>query len=476
MGFERRGGAVRGLPARVWTRAAACLGLVSAGLLLAACAATTLATTFDGPTRTRVYNQYWNQLEREYPFFGLAGVNPGAHREAYRDRVVGAHDRIGYLHALAGMFGELRDPHIKIIVDDSWYRPIGSPIARPRIGTMYVDRERYLVSWQSSMNVRPRVRPGARFGYPRVVSIEGYPADFSNIETLLVGEAGTEAEIVLAWWDGSRETVHATRNLQVFNPMTRPRGSASVRVESAETAVRRGRAVESVDLGEVTWLWLRTLSPASANASREALLLAINKRIDRALDDRALVIDLTGNGGGDPLVLRGVLARFMREGTLVWLGEGPGGYSFRTVIEPEDRAGRAIYSRPVVIVTDRYTASAAEHLAAVLQREHRARVVGAQTVGAEAMVKPIKIEQGLSVEVGLYRLTDAAGRGIQSVGVTPDVDLGVTLGAMERLGANRARREARLARLGAALDAIDAGGSYDRLVEKLGEVGYPDLR
>ena len=34
--------------------------------------------------------------------------------------------------------------------------------------------------------------------------------------------------------------------------------------------------------------------------------------------------------------------------------------------------------KPVVIITDRYTGSAAEHLAAVMQRERRARIVGAR--------------------------------------------------------------------------------------------------
>lgn len=455
-------------------RAAALLGCFA--LLtpaLSACATISVASSAAPGSRAKAYDRCWDRLENEYPFFGIAGIDPDAHREAYRSRVVGAPGRVEHLHALAGMFGELQDPHVKILVDESWYRRLGAPVARPAVGTMWIDRSLYLVSWPSSMGIRPRVRPGANFGYPRIVSVEGYPADFSNISTLLLGEAETLASIELEWWDGSRETVTAPRTRQVYDPrLTRPmRDSASV--ASSRTS---GRAIESVHLGGLSYVWLRTLSPESANTTWERLDAAIQHEMSQSAESDAIVIDLTRNGGGDVRVLKSLLARFIRPGALVWLGDGPGGHNFRLVIENEDSAGRPMIHKPVVIITDRYTGSAAEHLAAVMQRERRARIVGARTLGAEAMIRPIPIGDGIDVEVGVVRLTDARGRGIQSVGVEPDIEIGVGLQAMEQIGATAARSEARRARLLEALEIVNAEDRYDELTGRLARIGYPDLR
>jgi hypothetical protein len=461
---------------RVVARAAAlllCAALVAPAL--SACAAMGVAANPGPATRAKVYDRYWDRLERDYPFFEMAGVDPRAHREAYRSRVVGAPGQVEYLHALAGMFGELRDPHVKILVDESWYRALGAPVARPAIGTMWIDRRLYLVSWPSSMNLRPKVRPGANFGYPELVSVEGYPADFSNLGTLLLGEAGSHAELELEWWDGSRETATVERTRQVYDPrLTRPMRASGGSVMASR--VSSGRAVESMHLDGLSYVWLRTLSPESADTSWERLDAAIHHALGGAEDSDALVLDLTRNGGGDVRVLKALLARFIRAGALVWLGDGPGGQNFTLLIENEDRAGRPMIHTPVVIITDRYTGSAAEHLAAVMQRERRATVVGARTLGAEAMIKPIRVEDGIDVEIGVVRLTDASGRGIQAVGVSPDVEIDITLAAMERVGATEARTQARRARLLEALEIVGEQERYEELAGRLARIGYPDLR
>lgn len=76
---------------------------------------------------------------------------------------------------------------------------------------------------------------------------------------------------------------------------------------------------------------------------------------------------------------------------------------------------------PVVVLTNRATAEAAEVAAAALLESKRAEVVGERTFGDAALRNAIKLDDGSAVILSVAKFYGPDGKAIQGVGVTPSV-------------------------------------------------------
>jgi carboxyl-terminal processing protease len=129
-----------------------------------------------------------------------------------------------------------------------------------------------------------------------------------------------------------------------------------------------------------------------------------------------LVLDLRGNGGG--LLNEGVLATsvFVEDGLIV-ATEGR-----RKPRREYDAVGDAIEPRPMAVLVDENTASAAEILTAAVSDHGLAEIVGSRTYGKGTFQEVIELENGgaLDLTVGEYLTSEdvsLAGKGIE-----PDVE------------------------------------------------------
>src|SRR5690606_37298036 len=77
----------------------------------------------------------------------------------------------------------------------------------------------------------------------------------------------------------------------------------------------------------------------------------------------------------------------------------------------------------VIVCIASSTNSAAEHLAGLLQRDAGATVIGEASAGAEALVSEVQGGDGSTLRFGSLRLLDVKGRGLQDLGVVPDVSV-----------------------------------------------------
>jgi carboxyl-terminal processing protease len=152
---------------------------------------------------------------------------------------------------------------------------------------------------------------------------------------------------------------------------------------------------------------------------------------------RAIVLDMRGNGGG--LFRQAVLTAdaFLSAGEIVSLrGRTPGNRRSWQADSSERLAGV-----PMVVLIDGRTASAAELVAAALQENGRATVMGQRSFGKGS----VQAMLGLGEGKGALRLTTAlyhgpSGRTVQRTGVGPDIEL-VPVAAVgnRRREADRAR-------------------------------------
>jgi len=142
----------------------------------------------------------------------------------------------------------------------------------------------------------------------------------------------------------------------------------------------------------------------------------------------ALVIDLRNNGGGHLTEATALTGLFIDNGPVVQLRNANGRISR---LDDPDPVPRSLYSGPLIVLVNRYSASASEIFAAAIQDYERGIVVGQQTYGKGTVQNLYALDQyvrrnqdelgQLTLTIGkYYRVT---GESTQNRGVIPDIEL-----------------------------------------------------
>lgn len=140
-----------------------------------------------------------------------------------------------------------------------------------------------------------------------------------------------------------------------------------------------------------------------------------------------LVIDLRGNGGGHLNEATALSGLFIRNGPVVQLRDTTG-----KIDVLEDPIPSQVYDGPLVVLVNRFSASASEIFAAAIQDYNRGLVIGQQTFGKGTVQNLYVLDQyaprsnedelgQLTLTIGkYYRVT---GDSTQNRGVIPDIEL-----------------------------------------------------
>jgi carboxyl-terminal processing protease len=153
--------------------------------------------------------------------------------------------------------------------------------------------------------------------------------------------------------------------------------------------------------------------------------------VKRLLDELAkaggidgLVLDLRGDGGGYLPEATALTGLFIDKGPVVQLKDTTG----RVEVLDDPTAGTS-YDGPLVVLVDRFSASASEIFAGAIQDYHRGLIVGQRTFGKGTVQNLVPLDRWsqrpvdgqLTVTIGkFYRVT---GESTQHRGVEPDVAL-----------------------------------------------------
>ena len=101
----------------------------------------------------------------------------------------------------------------------------------------------------------------------------------------------------------------------------------------------------------------------------------------------------------------------------------PGWQLKYAIVEFDAEPGQWLPGRPLVVLVDRRSASAAEVLAGALQDHQRALIVGERTFGKGSVqsVLPLRGGGGIKLTTALYYTP--SGRSIQAEGIVPDIEI-----------------------------------------------------
>jgi len=252
-----------------------------------------------------------------------------------------------------------------------------------------------------------------RYGYVAVVdALPGSPADKANINTgdLIesINNVATRdmplayAEQLLRGDIGSTITVTV---LRLKNP--EPEKIALTRANVSYPAVL-GKMMPN----EVGYLHVTSLA---GNRVDEAKTKLADLKKQGA---KYVVLDLRHCSTGDQEKGVPLANLFLESGEIAYLkGQKTDKQDFTA------KAEDSVWQGPLVVITDRATAGAAEIAAAALLDDKRAQVVGERSYGDASMRKTIQMDDGGAVILSVAKYYSPSGKAIQDGGVTPSVQL-----------------------------------------------------
>lgn len=141
----------------------------------------------------------------------------------------------------------------------------------------------------------------------------------------------------------------------------------------------------------------------------------VRAAVAEAPKDAGIVLDLRGNSGGlvteavsaaSAFLDGGLVATYDVNGEQRALHADPGGDT----------------TRPLVVLVDGGTMSAAELLTGALQDRGRAVVVGTRTFGKGSVQMPSRLPDGSVAELTVGHYRTPSGRGVDGHGITPDLE------------------------------------------------------
>ena len=165
----------------------------------------------------------------------------------------------------------------------------------------------------------------------------------------------------------------------------------------------------------------------------------VERLLERLKDEKidGLVLDLRGNGGGALEEVRRMTGFFIRRGPVVQVRN-----TFGEIQVKESDPKDPIYDGPMVVLTDKSSASASEILAGALQDNNRAVIVGdSSTFGKGTVQQPMDIGRMLpffkarnkagTLKVTIQKFYRPSGSSTQKLGVVPDIILPSLTDALE---------------------------------------------
>ena len=195
----------------------------------------------------------------------------------------------------------------------------------------------------------------------------------------------------------------------------RPGVAEDIGVSLVRETIRRQLLRWSME-GDVLVLRLASFTGAATSALKQAI-----EEAAATATPRAVVLDLRGNPGG---LLREAVTTadaFLAEGDIVSLR----GRSANPQRAWKADAGELLPGVPMVVLIDRRSASASELVAAALQENRRAIVMGQRSLGKGTVQSTFPLGEEAR---GALKLTTSfyhgpSGRTVQRVGVPPDIEL-----------------------------------------------------
>ena len=352
-----------------------------------------------------VIDQTWQIVFRDY--LDISGkYKPEQWRSLRRDVLAKSYGSTKEAYeAIRGMLGSLDDPYTRFL-DPREFKEMQIDTSGELSGVgiqLSLDKETKNLVVVSPIEGSPASRAGVQ---PKdvIVAIDGKPTKGMSTEDavkLIRGQAGTSVTLTLK---------RKAQTLEV--PLTRER----IELHAVDHQINT-----SADGVKVGYIRLKQFNATATKDMRQAV---------KDLEEKGAqgyVLDLRSNPGGLLMASVEIARQWLNEGTIV-------STKTRDGIQDVKRAnGRALTSKPMVVLVNEGSASASEILSGALQDNNRAVLVGQKTFG-KGLVQSVRgLSDGSGMTVTIAKYLTPSGRDIHKYGIAPDVTAKMTELEAQRL-------------------------------------------
>ncbi len=336
-------------------------------------------------TRLQIFRDVWTTIDERYIDPQFNGVDWAAVQTSYAARVTEAADDQAFYALMGAMVRELRDQHSRFLPPAAAAEEdllTAGRDERVGIGVIAQPQESGLFI----QHVFPD-GPAAEAGLQprdRIVLIDGHSFRGRPLE----GPSGSSVQLLITRPGSESFSVRLTRRF----------------VEGQILPVQR-RLSGNIGYLAVSTLWVNDM----------------HRRVETALNEltaagplNALILDLRGNPGGWRDVLIGILSHFIVGDVGVFVSRS--GLTPLTV----PASAPQLQGLPLAVLIDRSTASYAELLAAVLQAEDGALVIGTISAGNTETIYSYQLTAGTRLWVAQEGFELRDGTNLEGRGVIPD--------------------------------------------------------
>jgi carboxyl-terminal processing protease len=264
----------------------------------------------------------------------------------------------------------------------------------------------------------------------KLVDVIGWRLD--DVVQIIRGKVGTTVRLQIlpagAAPGSAEKTIELTRN------------KVTLEAQAAQKQVRkvkRGDTEMSVGVINVPSFYQDFEAKSSGAKDYRSTTRDVRKLIEELKQQdhiSALIMDLRGNGGGHLTEATGLSGLFIPGGPVVQLRETGG--RVEVLDDPEPTVA---WDGPLIVLVDRFSASASEIFAAAIQDYGRGLIVGQQTYGKGSVQNLYPLDRyalgpdpgfgQLTVTIGkYYRVT---GESTQHRGVQPDISMPTSISTEE---------------------------------------------
>ena len=247
------------------------------------------------------------------------------------------------------------------------------------------------------------------------VDVVGWRID--EVVQLIRGKAGTKVELELI--PAKTEDLSERKFVTITREEVKlEEQAAKSRIVEIEHNLKKSK-IGIIDLPAfyIDFNAWRSRDPNFRSSSKD-----VEKILDEfnSLDVDGVIVDLRGNSGGSLFEANKLIGLFVASGATLQVKQNTG--DIRTW---GDAKAMQVWSKPMAVMVDRYSASASEIFAGAIQDYQRGLIIGHRTFGKGTVQKLDSLTSGqLKVtESKFYRIT---GSGMQNKGIIPDIALPAT--------------------------------------------------
>ena len=260
------------------------------------------------------------------------------------------------------------------------------------------------------INPEDKITRIRQIGSPNYIDVVGWRID--EVVDLIRGEAGTEVEIeFISFESNSDSTKLVTLKREEIKLEDRAAKSEIVNVNDSRIGI--------IDLPSfyIDFNEYQKKNKEYRSSSKDVQNILKNFN-DSNVD--ALILDLRNNGGGALIEANKIIGLFVSSGPTVQVKQSRG------FIQPYG-SSRAIqiWDKPLLVLVNRYSASASEIVAGAIQDYKRGIVVGQRTFGKGTVQSLEDLSEG-QIKITESKYYRVNGMSTQNKGVMPDIELPVT--------------------------------------------------